>query len=212
MLTTTPGTNDPSGKTVQNIIDEARELLAETSSGFWTDPKILEWLSNGVLDMVVKTWATGETENITLATDTLEYTITADFIVTAAVIYDGEKALISGHPTKVGHTPPVGEPTHYYTFDGQMGIYPIAETANNGKICKAYLIPKPAQITSFSTAIPTPAYLDNSLVQYILSMALFKDRKRADAQGVMAGYDKTLMLYRSDLLMQSGRIMDTKTD
>lgn len=212
MLTTIPGTNDLSGKTAQEIVDEARELLAETSSGFWTDPKILIWLSNGVLDMVVKTWAMGTTENITLVTDTLEYTITTDFIVPAAVIYDSSKSLMPGHPTKVGHTPPVGEPTHYYTFDGQMGIYPIAELANNGKICRAYLIPKPAQITSFSTAITTPAYLDNSLVQYILSMALFKDRKRADAQGVMEGYDKTLMLYRSDLLMQSGRIMDSKTN
>lgn len=212
MLNAIPGTADTSGKTVQEIVDEARELLAETSSGFWTDPKILEWTNNGVQDMIVKTWCMGVTEDVTLVTATLEYTVLADFIVPAAVIYDGTKALIPGHPAKVGHTPPVGEPTHYYIFAGSVGIYPIAECGNNGKICKAYLIPKPVRIISLSTSIPTPAYLDNSLVQYLLSMALFKDRKRADSEGIFKKYEDGLKMYRSDLLINSGRIVDTKTD
>lgn len=212
MLTALPGTDSTSGKTAQDILDEARQLLAEASSGFWSDTEFLQWISNGIQDMVVKTWCLGITENITLVTDTLEYAISANFIVPAAVIYDSTKALLPGHPTKIGHTSPVGEPTHYYTFDGSLGVYPITEAANNGKICKAYLIPRVDRGLLSSNTIPTPAYLDNSLVQYVVGMALFKDRKRADSQEVLANYEKTLQFYRSDLLLSSGRVADTKTN
>jgi len=209
MLTPVPGSSTISGMNGQDVITAVRDLLNEAEVGFWNDTQMLKWINAGIVDIVGKTWCIGTSESITLATDTVEYTLTNSTITTVAVVYNSAKGLVIGHPSMLGHVHDVAEPVYYYIFNNKCGIIPKPAAAIAGNTCEVYQIPMPTAIT-VSGSVVLPSYLDDCLQYYVMWKAFLKDDRPEEAVGMENKYGKDIVAFRSDLLQQKMSEYETK--
>ena len=197
-----PGSQFTSGQIGSQIVTRVRALLNESSASFFSDNQIMEWINNGCLDIVTKTWCLGSTKDITLLNNILEYDLTTNYITIASVhYYDNgtpKKALLRSNPSMFGHVPDPNEPVYWYEFDNKLGIFPIITNAGTQSV-KVMLITPPAVI-GLANPLPIPQYFDEAIVKYACSMGLFRDNELQTAQSTMEEYSKTIALYSSDLI------------
>ncbi len=207
-----PGSQYVSSKSANDFIVDARSLVNEPTASFWNDTEMLQWINDGILDIVTKTWCLGQTEAITLANDTLEYVIASDYITIVTVhlttVATGKaKSLLKGHPAMVGHVPDPGEIVYWYEFDGKIGLYPIMADVS-GYTCSCYQVAVPSILTAVDNS-PLPAWFDDSLTTYVVAKALFKDNETGTAQTAMGSYESLIGRYTGDLLQKQADQVNT---
>lgn len=200
-----PGSQYTSTYLASDIIAYARQLVNEPTASFWNDTEMLKWVNEGILNIVTRTWCLGQTEAVTLANDTLEYTLASDYITvitvhTTVTATSKTKALLKGMPSQVGHVQDPGEIVYWYEFDGKLGLYPTM-TDVSGITCSCYQVAVPTVLTS-SDSIPTPAWFDDPLTTFVIAKACFKDNESATAQAAMAQYEAYIGGYTNELLQK----------
>ena len=198
-----PGSQYVSSTTADEIITQARYLVNEPTASFWNGTEMLQWVNDGILDIVSKTWCLGQTEAITLVADTLEYTLASDYItiITAHLTLAGvTKALLKGHPAMVGHVQNPSEIVYWYEWDGKIGLYPTMSDVT-GYTCSCYQVAVPSVLTITDNS-PLPAWFDDPLTTYVVAMALFKDNEMGTYQTAMAKYEQEIGKYVNDLLIK----------
>jgi len=188
---------------VRYLIHEVLTTAGEDSDAFWKDDEdIIPAIHDGVQDIATRTGCLEETEEIDLASNTVEYSITSTtYIAVNAVVYtdaNGKKAgLKRGTPTHIGHEGQEDKPEYWYEFDGKVGVYPMLSARTTEDI-KLYMLSLPAAITATTDTIPTPAHYDVALKYYVAAMMFLKDRQISRYDGLMSLYYKILDRYRAD--------------
>lgn len=198
------GTQQTSSSTVEDIVGKARGILNDISTPYYfleTSNEVIGWCQDALLKVARHSHGPQETEDINLLADTLEYTITSNYVDVEAVLYINssgtKKALIEGHPRSVGQVEDVNEPVYWYDWDGQLGIFPTLSAVTTQKVT-AYLISRPS-VTLMTDSITTPAIYDTCLALYIAAMAKFKDAKYSSAAQLMGMCERELYKERIEV-------------
>lgn len=197
------GSQQTSSTTAATIILNARAYLNdEKSSPFQSDANLLQWLNDGLVDLVSRSHCLETTEDISLVADQTEYSIVGSYIVVKAVHYvnssSATKSLIRGAPESVGLVGNVGEPAFWYDWAGKIGAYPALTSVTTEKIT-VYLVTRPTAITS-TDAVTVPAIYDKALTMYVVAQAWAKDRQAGKYDQAMSLYQAELDRYRQDFL------------
>ena len=80
-----------SSTTAATIVDRAEVWLNDTDNGFWQPGELLQWLNEGMVDIVSRSQCLQETEDISLTSNTLEYSVTSTYLTVKAIMYVDEK-------------------------------------------------------------------------------------------------------------------------
>ena len=208
-----PGTQTMSSSTVANIITRARSLLNEASASFWSNDELMAWINDAILVISAHVLPLGQTEDITITADTLEYDIaTLDaglrYVAAVAAIYQPGaaneiKGLSYKGPEEIGSGNAAGTvPNHFYLVNGKIGLWPIQAAGDDGvgNTVRVYLAEIADAVTATTDTIPLPAIYDTPLLHYVVAMALFKDEKYDQARVFMALFDGVVQRYRVDFL------------
>lgn len=206
-----------SSTTTETIIDNARAYLnQEDVSGvtpFCTDAQMLVWLNDGMKDLTTLGLSGQTTELKTLVANTVEYSISASYTKVIAVRYidedSHEKGLKDGNVWSVGHTQSDlsdstdKEPTHWYEWAGNVGIYPAlgSVSGTTNETVRLYMVLRPTALTS-GTTVTTPAIYDKALTLYVAAQAFLKARDFDKAAFLMDLYYRELGITRQDLNTQ----------
>ena len=197
------GSQQVSSTTAATIIANARSYLSGINSDmFWNDTRLLQWVNDGMIDVVSKSHCLETTEDINLVADTVEYSITDDYILVKSVWYvnsDGEsRGLLPGKPSDVGAVEDVEEPAYWYDWGGKVGAYPTLSSVTNEKIT-VYLVTRPAAII-ISANVTVPAIYDKALTMYVVAQAWLKEKQLEKYAKAMSLYQAELDRYRKDFL------------
>ncbi|MBW1983369.1 MAG: hypothetical protein JRI53_01510 [Deltaproteobacteria bacterium] len=197
------GSQQASSTLASAIIVNARAYLNEATATFWTDVEMLQWLNDGLVDLVGRSHCLEDTEDINLVANQVEYSITSTYLVVKAVRYvdsnDIERGLKTGKPAEVGWIENVQVPVHWYDWAGEIGVYPTLSSVTSEKVT-LYLVTRPTAIAS-GVAVPTPAIYDKALTLYIVAQAWAKDRQMSKYGQAIGRYHAELDRYRQDLLV-----------
>lgn len=212
-----PGTQTPSTKTVADVFTGVRSILNTTTTAMWTNADLLEWINDGITVISAHALCLGQTVDITIVADTLEYSIatlspTLRYAAAVAAIYQPAaaatiKGLDYAGPDQIGKENAAGDvPNFFYLVDGRIGLWPIqaAGAAGVGKTVRVYLAELGAPVTATTDVIPLPAIFDTPLKHFVLAMAKYKDRKDSEGNLFMSLFDAVVQRYRIDFSEQQG--------
>ena len=197
------GTQQASGLLASNIVTQVRANISEPTAGFWTDEQIVQWINDGIRDIVKRTGCFQAIEAIDLVSGQVEYSITtANYTTILAVHYIDVNGNTNGlelsSPIMVGRAEDVEEPEYWYDWAGKIGVFPAVPTRTTETI-NVYLIPTPALIIS-SDAIPTPEPYDTALSIYVTAKAWAKDRQSAKYAQAMQVYEAEMTRLKADFV------------
>jgi hypothetical protein len=189
-----------SSTTAATIIDNVEYLLNDETNEMWSAGSLLTWLNEGQRIIALKSECLQTTESIDLATDTLEYTITSDYVAVKAVHYidtdSAIKALLPGSPVSVGMVDNPSEPVYWYDWGGKLGVYPtITRTTETVTV---YLITRPAVLVSTDN-ITIPTVYESALTFYMMARAWMRDRTYSKYARMTALFDAEMERIRNDL-------------
>lgn len=123
---------------------QVRYLINETTADFWTDTEIDDWIKMGCIDVSTKTLVVKHRDYFTLATDQEVYdatdfnTNTTDVIVGVQYMwYQDDMDAVSLQkirPDQFGHVQfqDAGPPKMYYEDNGEIFVWPVPTSAENG--------------------------------------------------------------------------------
>jgi len=194
-----------SGKTPADLILDSRYLVndADSDAGYFaSDTEFLSWFNQARFAVCRDGHGIQETEDIDLATATVNYTPVNDYIDIVGVHYintsSASKALLRGNINKIGHIYDVNEPTYWDEFDGQLWIYPALD-ARTTETIKAFQISMPNSTLALTDSIDTPAIFDLSITYFMAAQYYFKEEKYSSHAQMMAKFDEIMYANRLEL-------------
>jgi hypothetical protein len=152
-----------SSTTAGTIVDRAEVWLNDSDNRFWSAGELLQWLNEGMIDIVSRSHCLEATETVFLDTNTIEYTVSSTYLTVKAVQYvdasHNSWALKKGSPASVGQNTAVTIPTYWYDWGGKVGIYPaltsLANSSNtfaiSGAVTNGGLIRITSAVHGFTT-------------------------------------------------------------
>ena len=183
------------------IIDRAEVILRDADNRTWSAGQLLTWLNDATLDVVTRTMCMESTEDIDLATTTLSYSITSDFITVKAVHYtdsDGAIwALKKSSPSSVGQNIAATVPSYYCIWADKILVWPLI--TRTSETVTLYYIERPTAIAA-SANLPTPHIFDQAIVYYMVAQAALEDLKPTRFMQLMSLYDAELKRIRADII------------
>jgi hypothetical protein len=196
------GSQNTSGKTFADIIDEVRSDVNDYRTPYFADDgEMLDWLNQAHAQAAKDSSSIQDTETIDLVANQLEYAVTSKYYRLHAVLYvnsaSEKKALIKGSPSEVGHIHDVLEPVKYYEFDGKIGVYPTLSSITTETV-EVYLSKRVEPDKALTDTIETPAMLDNALVWYVSAMWDFKRKKYSAHAQSMARFEAEIYKARTE--------------
>lgn len=87
-MTTISGTavGSPSGITLQNLVDRAQNVLADSTASVWSEAALKEWLNDAIRDYSIH-FKRQRTATITTVADDRAYDLPSDFVAVLSVEY-----------------------------------------------------------------------------------------------------------------------------
>jgi hypothetical protein len=73
------------------LVDRAEVWLNDADNRFWTAGELLQWLNDGMVDIVSRSHCLEATEDLSLTSNTLEYAVTSTYLTVKAVVFVDEK-------------------------------------------------------------------------------------------------------------------------
>lgn len=203
-ITVYAGSQQVSSTLASTIVTNARSYLNESSASYWSDAELLVWINDGILDLATRSKCLDRTENITLITGQLEYTLSNSYIgITSAIYNDGSSytGLTRIDIKEVSHTvdSEETEPVCWYEWNGKIGIIPLASSDVNGDTITVYLVERPVTV-ALDESITIPAYFDHILTQYVVARALYKEGKIVRGGQLMAEVHESINRFRVDYM------------
>jgi hypothetical protein len=204
------GDQTTSGVTAQTLVDDAQVYLNDAGNDLCTDQQLLQFLNDGMKDLVALSHCYQTTETITLLSGVTQYDLSTHFMTIKGAIYNGgsttynkpleEWDLFDGGEDGKGLGMPedVGEPVYWDEFAGEIAIWPAPTSSVSGYRVTTYLVAVPSGVT-IDQAIPTPAIYDKALTYYITAQAWYRDRQFGFGDYFMGRYEAEIARYRKDL-------------
>lgn len=181
--------------TKSDILTEVRALVNEPTATMFSDSEINSWIDQAAIDISTKALCYEQTEDITLATDTMEYTpSTADVLKIYAAHYNNS-GLIRIHPKAVAHITSVssGAPVYWYEHHGKVGFYPVPSASESGNTVTIMFSSETDDITDIPDEYQPLAIL------FVASKCKTKEGKFSQAAQLYAQYLNSLYFHRQDL-------------
>lgn len=198
------GSQQTSSTTGTVFIADVRNDYNDTSTGHFDASKMLEFLNDGLVDISVKSQCLEAVESIDLADDTLEYSITTEYVEVKSVHYidaDGKAwALKDGSPSMVSLDISENDtdyPAFWYEFAGKIGAYPVLSSRTTETL-NVYLSKRAVPIVA-ATNLPIPAAYENALKYYMLARMSLVDRDMGRFSTLMNQYLSEIGIMRKDL-------------
>ena len=199
-----------SSTTGAQIITRARYYLNDklpSASSAWTDAELLVWINDGVVDIASRTRCTETKETITLAANTIEYSITTNYIAVTAAVYSPasgfKSGLLRGHPIHIGHGQEYNKatksPKYWYDWRGDVGIYPPLASVTS-EIVELYSVSRPDDLTATTSTVTVPAIYDRALTFYVTAQAFMKTEQWSRSAQFITMYYEELNRFRQDFV------------
>lgn len=200
------GSQQTSSTLGSEMISDARADYGDSTTTYFSAAEMLQYLNDGMLEIASKTHCMEQTESVNLVADTLEYSITTNYIKIIHVVYNPASGVSKG--LQRGDVRHVGKvqgsafsdstvPSFWYEFNGKIGIYPTLSSVTT-ETATLYIAERPTSITAGQN-ITLPAIYDNALKAYILYRMSLKDKNMELASRYKTQYEVELGIYRVDL-------------
>jgi len=170
--------------TRKQIRDKVRKSLGETTSSFWTDSELNQWIEDAIVDIAWRTKCLKTRGTMTTVEDTLEYTLSTYFPKLNNILevyYDQ-----NGDATTVARLAPVkredmdaiypgwkgndaGTPSTYvYSVEEDyLAIYPKPDSTNAGAYLECHYTYKPTAMAFDSSSPEIPLVLHDAIVERV---------------------------------------------
>lgn len=199
--------------TLANAVTDIRSFLNEDTEVFWSDTEIENWIKEGCRDFSSKSLMVEASGDITLATGQIAYdssdeAFIGDVLEPYAALYndgsDNWKGILKAHPRMIGNEAvnTAGETKYYSLHNRTIYIWPPPTLAM--VTAGAYIMLLYAMETDDITAIKDE--YQHIPMLYARAMCLYKDKKFAEANAMMALYGTYTNFERQD---KHGREQDT---
>ena len=179
------------------LITATRQLLNESTAGFYTDAEITEWLNQATLDIAAVAKCVEGRVAIGMTLGTWQYTLPTDNAEVLHVVWDDTKqALRKIMPSMVGEAGPDSEsdqPATWFEWNGQLYVNPLPTTAAAGKNVEVFY----AKTTNNPTLLPDTYQL--LAITYATYRGKLKDKRFAEANALYAEYSNSLGFRRIDI-------------
>ena len=212
------GTISTSSITAQTIMDRAKWNLNATYQSGVTDlliddNSLIQWTDEAVRETVnlTRCLESGPVD-IALTESTRRYSSGVSFLDIAVVEHDTGVTestrdtprqiftLDRVHKNDIGHNKETGRPKVYCVYNDYIEIFPIPRAEESGTTLHIYYVDLPAGVGSGTSAIETPAYLDNALTYYVTAMGFFKKGLTEKGTQWMTLYDQRVKEYLVNVL------------
>jgi len=193
-----------------DLLSRVRDLLGESSAGFYTDAEIKRWLNDGETDVAIKSLCIESVESKTATINAR--TVATDYVKVHAVEYvpaSGDpRGLIKITPLHVGHYFDSGtEPQAWFPWGQTVGIepIPIAEYPLN-----VYCSSIPSARMSNDTDEPkVPLAFVPFIVQFAYIRGLYKDRLFGVAAAEYKSYIANLQVMRDSIIKKYAELYES---
>jgi len=197
--------------TGQNIIDDIRDELADTTDLSFGDALLLRYINRGAKEFSATTGCLQATANIN--TDNTNFSFTLSGSCTNLVkVFDVQFNGVPLSPTfrhEVSYefgassaTP--DNTTVWYEFGGVLYISVIAPTATGSSALNVFYLRTPTDMSAVSSAFDFPDEWDSAIVNYAIARCRYTDRDAILASTEMARYDT---MRQTALLINKGKLM-----
>jgi hypothetical protein len=190
--------------------EQVRMLLNETTSMFFTDTEIDNWIKEATENISARALCIQDTDTFLLTTGTYEYTdlvtngasAVTDIVKVWGCVYlnpdDEYIGLKRIHPRQIADLQHMkaGPPVYYYHFDNKIGVFPLPSSGQNGDSVKVY----------FSKQSQTVGDLPNEYqpLTFWYAAAMAHMRRGDKATG-----DKLYQMYLEELASLKQELYDT---
>jgi hypothetical protein len=184
------GSTTSSGLSAQIFIDRVRaDLNADVSEdSFYNDSDFVQWINEACQTIASLTGCMEETEEITLVTGAMSYAVSTTHYDINHVIYDSG---VTDSPTRnyflarfvPGINVPVQEPRPklWWEWQNKIFVFPTPNSAISGTTLIASLIGTHPAVSTASSLVTIPAYLDTAIIYYVKAKAYFRERSEEKA-------------------------------
>lgn len=182
--------------TGQNIIDEIRDELQDTTDVSFGDPELLRYINRGAKEFCVRTGAYQATANIDTDNSAFKFTLSASLtnsFLIASVEFNGTPL----SPTKrhelsykfgaSSATP--DNTTAWYEFGGSLYISVIAPTATGASALNIFYFRTPTDMTAVDDTFDFPDEWDSAIIAYGIGRCRHEDRDTILEGTQMAKYE-----------------------
>ena len=205
------GPTTPSGITAEDIISRVRVDINSPSAkdSFFADAEFIQWTNEAVRQIINQTRCLESgTSEIVLEENTRRYAISGTFLDIEVVEYDSGDTT---SPTQIytldrvekrdiGHNKEKGTPKVYCVWANSLEVWPIPRSSEAGTTLYLYKIDQPSGVTTSTSPIETPSYLDAAVLFYVKAKALNKDRPPDLGNPSLAIFDAMVKEYIINVL------------
>lgn len=180
--------------TGQNIIDEIRDELQDTTAKSFGDELLLRYINRGAKEFCATTGCLQDTQTIDTDGTTFDYLLST-YCTNLVVVFHVKYARLPLNQTflheltyKIGVS--VGTPTTWYEFKGVLYFDLIPTIATGGgDALVVYYLRTPVNMSAVSSNFDFPDEWDSAIVQYAIARCRYTDRDAILASTEMARYD-----------------------
>ena len=182
--------------TGQNIIDEVRDELQDTTDVSFGDPLLLRYINRGAKEFCVRTVCYQAIATINPDNTNFKFTIssalTNSFLITAVEFNGNPLSPTKRHEviTKFGAssaTPDIT--TAWYEFGGALYLEVIAPTATGASALTAFYFRTPTDMTAVGSTFDFPDEWDSAIIAYAIGRCRQEDRDTILEGSQMAKYE-----------------------
>lgn len=177
--------------------DEARNLLAETGTGFYTDAQLNQWLADGVDELALRLEPITTNGTFDVAANQGEYLLPDHLIsIRKAFFKDSSSNWLNLEETtyeNLFESDPDWEddssdpPSQWYWRQDYIGLQPIPKTTRAAAL-RLYYTARPDEMAGDASTTGLPSYLDRGVVLWAVYKARLKDRDLQRANGALAEF------------------------
>jgi hypothetical protein len=188
------GTQTTSSSTVADIIDRLeQDVNHETDDGgFYSDAEAVEWINEAVQIALTYGRLMETSEDVTLANGTMSYSLTASHFDIESVLHDNGDSTDKHRYRFLSKVDPrlmtdsqkisaAGRPQFWWQWDDGLYLWPVPGADEDGETVQVFLIEKPDALTATTDSIPTPYYLDSTILLY--AKAKYHEKQEKETRG-----------------------------
>ena len=182
--------------TGQNIIDEVRDELQDTTDKSFADPQLLRYINRGAKEFCSRTGAYQATATIDTDNSNFKFTLSAsttNLVAVFAVEFNGvplsatKRHEVTYEFGASSTTPDIT--TAWYEFAGVLYIEVIAPTATGSSALKVLYFRTPTVLTAVGDTFDFPDEWDSAVIAYAIGRCRHEDRDTILEGSQMAKYE-----------------------
>lgn len=202
------GTQTNSSTAVSTFLTWAKSEINDDSGGFFTDAEAIRWINDAVYSIASQARCLEASENATIYTGQIVYSISTSHYDIETVLYDSGDAADPQRYTFLDKIDPKsaytlnkekGRPKYWWEWENTLNVWPAPGSDQNATTVQMFLIEKPGAISATTDEIPLPYYFDNAIRLYMRVKFYEKDEKPASANYYRGLFNNEVSLYRNEV-------------